>query len=62
MWDWLWNNRTKAFGFVQVTIAYFAASDGIFSPQMLKAYLFVNGLLTVWLGFFNSSKLKQDEP
>jgi hypothetical protein len=56
---WLWSNRTKVFGFIQVTIAYFAAAEGVFSPQQLKIYLFANGLLTVWLGFFNSTKIKQ---
>lgn len=59
--SWLWDKRTRVFGFIQVTIAYFAAAEGIFSPQALKAYLFVNGLLTVWLGFFNANKLKTEQ-
>lgn len=57
--SFVWENRTKTLGFIQVTVAAIASQNGLFDANTLKWYIFVNGLLTSWVGFFNSAKTRQ---
>jgi len=52
----LWEHRTKLFGFIQVTLGTLATSTDLFGPRLLKGIILANGLLTAWLGFYNSRK------
>jgi len=56
----IWQNRTKALGFVQVTIGVLATANGLFSETALKWIILCSGLTTAWLGFFNSSHNRPD--
>lgn len=58
----LWCHRTKTLGFIQVTLAVLATTDGIFSPLAVKLILLGSGLTTAWLGFFNSAQSRKDAP
>ncbi len=51
--QFLWSHRTKILGFFQITIG--AMSLWTFIPPTVATYLTAaNGLLTVWVGWFNS--------
>ncbi len=51
---WLWRHRTKILGFMQITFAQMMLWD--FMPTAaVVALTSANGLLTVWVGFLNSS-------
>jgi hypothetical protein len=54
--NWIWNHRTKTLGFVQITVGSLATATNVFGPETLKIYVLANGLLTAWVGFFNSSR------
>lgn len=57
LFDFLWRNRTKCLGFIQITIG--AMSIWSFLPPAWATGLTAaNGLLTVWVGFFNSRSLE----
>lgn len=55
-----WSNRTKCLGFAQITLGAIAAYDGIFEPRTVKIMLMVSGVLTAWVGFFNSAKARDE--
>lgn len=51
--EYLWSHRTKILGFIQITIG--AMTLWSFIPPQTATYLTAaNGLLTVWVGWFNS--------
>ncbi len=51
--QFFWSHRTKILGFAQITIG--AMSLWTFIPPDTATYLTAaNGLLTVWVGWFNS--------
>jgi len=53
----IWKHRTKCLGFAQITIG--AMALWTFLPPSWATYLTAaNGLLTVWVGFFNSRNLE----
>lgn len=54
----LWDRRTTAFGYIQVTLGVLAVSDGVFAPGVLKWVVLCNGLLTALLGHYNNSRIK----
>lgn len=51
----VWRNRTKCLGFVQVTMAVLASQTALIPADVLPVMVLINGLLTAWVGFFNSS-------
>lgn len=55
----LWNSRTTAFGYIQVVLGVLAASDGLFSVQVLKWIILINGILTACLGHYNNLRIRQ---
>jgi len=58
----LWNNRTKVLGFMQVTLGVIAGSTGIIPANVLPVLVLLNGLMTAWVGFFNSAQLNKEPP
>lgn len=60
--NWLMQHRTKVLGFTQITVAQIMLWDFIPSEVGI-ALASANGLLTVWVGFLNSSaKEPPNEP
>jgi hypothetical protein len=66
-WDWLtkasaflWTktteNITKILGFAQVSVSYLCGAN-VIPEQHLKVWFAASGLLTIWCGFGNSSKI-----
>lgn len=52
-----WAHRTKILGFTQITIGQMTTWH--FLPPLTSSILTtINGLLTVWVGFFNNSQPK----
>jgi hypothetical protein len=60
VWNFLWTNRTRTFGFIQGLIAVLAGLTDIFSMETIKWLLAGNALLTYSLGQFNSWQSKRE--
>jgi hypothetical protein len=60
VWNFLWTNRTRTFGFIQGLIAVLAGLTDIFSMETIKWLLAGNALLTYSLGQFNSWQAKRE--
>lgn len=56
---YLWNRRTTVFGYIQTALGFMVATQGMFSEGVLRWLVFSNGLLTVLIGHYNNSQLKQ---
>ena len=54
----IWKHKTKVMGFCQITIAQMVGWT--FLPPIYASILgTINGLLTVWIGFANTTKEPQ---
>jgi hypothetical protein len=57
--NYLWANRTTAFGYVQVALGFMVATQGLFEENTMKWLLFFNGLLTALLGHYNNAQIRK---
>ena len=57
---WSFENRTRAFGFVQGLVAVAAGMTDILEPDQVKWLLAINAVLTYLLGQFNSWHSKRN--
>jgi len=51
---WLFSHRTKVIGLISVTIGALATSTAI-PTTWLPWFVLANGLITAWVGLFNSA-------
>jgi len=56
---YLWSRRTTAFGYVQVVLGVLATATEVFTHDVLKFIVLVNGLVTACIGHYNNSQQKE---
>lgn len=56
--QYLWDNRTTTFGFIQSVVALLLVIDGIVPAEQTKWVVLANGVLLIALGRYNNHTLK----
>ncbi len=53
---WIWNNRTKSLGYLQVVLGVLAGATGVFPDPWPQRLLLASGLTTALIGHYNSTR------
>lgn len=58
---WLWANKTKVFGYIQVTLGVLATASNVLSDTVVQFIVLLSGLMTAWIGHYNTTKQRELE-